>query len=87
MSEVKLNILFIVTLVAIFIIYAVVLQLQTKCQCDVLQFPFSSLPEVFGQLKTFQWKPVIIKVSNTVVSTDIVSAPSTKVWGNTLQSC
>ncbi|XP_025113912.1 uncharacterized protein LOC112575955 isoform X2 [Pomacea canaliculata] len=35
--------------------------LQTKCQCDVLQFPFSSLPEVFGQLKTFQWKPVIIK--------------------------
>ncbi|XP_025112267.1 uncharacterized protein LOC112575001 [Pomacea canaliculata] len=38
------------------------LALLTKyCRCHVLSFPFQSLPEVFKNLKTYQWKPVIVK--------------------------
>ncbi|XP_025113908.1 uncharacterized protein LOC112575954 isoform X2 [Pomacea canaliculata] len=38
------------------------LALLTKyCRCHVLSFPFQSLPEVFKNLKTYQWKPLLVK--------------------------
>ncbi|XP_025112270.1 uncharacterized protein LOC112575004 [Pomacea canaliculata] len=38
------------------------LALLTKyCRCHVLSFPFQSLPDIFRNLRTYQWKPLLVK--------------------------
>ncbi|XP_025112268.1 uncharacterized protein LOC112575002 isoform X1 [Pomacea canaliculata] len=42
------------------------LALLTKyCRCHVLSFPFQSLPEVFKNLRTYQWKPLLVKAHSS----------------------
>ncbi|XP_025112264.1 uncharacterized protein LOC112575000 isoform X2 [Pomacea canaliculata] len=38
------------------------LALLTKyCRCHVLSFPFQSLPDIFKNLRTYQWKPLLVR--------------------------